>query len=176
MKRILKLTVAIVVGLALCISEASADTYYTFSFANVYGTTEGIVTGAFTVPHEGVASAENFWITSSPFSTSPINVTSWADQWLNEFTTKDGVVLSGGFAAQDGPKVLYLNGWGFNILTLDNFVSYAWGENGLNAANFIDPPAQQGPTNAVPEPSSILLIGLGLIGIAGIKRSLQKIC
>jgi hypothetical protein len=192
MKKIMIFAAIILVGLALFESEATADptgipsdtdTLYRFSFVDVYGTTggNGVVTGEIYGLHWDSINmqATHILITSSPFTSETIDVIDsglFPSQGVNNFTTSAGVVIAGEFAAFDIERIgdygntLLINFCGLNLFTFgEQYRQYVWGNSGFAAANFVDDP----PTAPVPEPTTMLLLGLGVIGITGIRRKLN---
>lgn len=63
-----------------------------------------------------------------------------------------------------GDHLVYYMGDGYEVATMNSTLEYAWA---VRDGDVLD-------TRTVPEPATILLFGLGLIGLAGMRRRLER--
>ncbi len=164
-----------IAAVALSSVSAQADDF-TFSFVNTVGNVGGTVTGEILgLTNNSTGPATEVLITSFPsglnsvLGSAPINATDFTSQVSNSFTETNGQVTAADFIAWETVDSytyggeLYVDGDPYNYLNLDGTDAYyVYGNSGLAAAN-IQP-------LVAAEPSSLLLLATGLIGLLGLGR------
>jgi len=164
-----------VFGVALLATPAHAISF-DFAFENINGNVPGTVTGRILGLQDNLANqaATSVLIDSFPAGlpgvlNSGADAVAWESVPFNLFSVTAGQIVAARFGAQDNSlgaaefDTLVINqGFATNIghftnaLTLNNGRNVTGNDDGFGAATF---------TPAVPEPSTVVLMGLGLVGL-----------
>jgi hypothetical protein len=168
--------------LACASLSAFAAPVFEFSITNAVGNVAGTVKGKiFGLSHNGSGSATRVTIETFPaglnsiFGAGPIDATAWNQQYENSFTVANDVITAASFWSQasvngfGSAAQLYINGAGgpYNFVNIDGTdTHYVWGQNGMSGVTF----SLVGDSANVPEPGSLALLGLGIAGVATMRR------
>jgi hypothetical protein len=168
-----KIAAVLIFGLIAVSATAFATPInFTYSFVNTggnVGATTDVVTGTiFALPDNTISYGPTTVTVDSvsPFFTAPFTVRSWTD--YGTFTVSGGILTSASFSSSDGTFAINPStGLGPYYATAD-WSKYYLGSNGSVRYTPVT------TTSAVPEPTTMLLLGFGLVGLAGMRRKLKK--
>jgi hypothetical protein len=102
----------------------------------------------------------------SPSFAAPFAARSWTD--FGTFTVLGGSLTSVSFSSNDGNFAINTDTGNGPFYATSGFQYYYLGVTG----SLIFTPVTS--TTPVPEPATMLLVGLGLIGLAGVRRTFKK--
>jgi len=162
--RFLLVAGAVVLGLLIGSGTApAAPIDFTYSFVNTagnVGSPTDIVTGTIFALPDNTTSFGPTTVTVdsvSPSFSFPFSTHSWTD--FGVFTVSGGILTSIAFSSNDGAFALNINA---PFLATPNFSEYY-----LGSGNTTFTPVPSAGAGAVPEPASLLLLGVGLLGFGG---------
>ena len=161
---------------------AHADLVFEWSFSNVTGTVAGTVSGKiYGLSDNATGAASKVTIESYPsaldsiYPAGEIDTSAWDQQFQNAFTVTGGAITAASFWTQNTApgfaqgSQLYINGsqGPYNFVNIDgNDTRFVWSTDGFSGVNF----RLIGVGGTVPEPASLALAGLALMGLAVARR------
>jgi hypothetical protein len=168
-----KIAAFLIFGLIIVSATAFATPInFTYSFVNTggnVGAPTDVVTGTIFALPDNTTSFGPTTVTVdsvSPSFAAPFAARSWTD--FGTFTVLGGSLTSVSFSSNDGNFAINTDTGNGPFYATSGFQYYYLGVTG----SLIFTPVTS--TTPVPEPATMLLVGLGLIGLAGVRRTFKK--